>query len=63
MFALLGGGGGGGDQFSPKSNLVTINIETPKFLNRLVPRLDYSKTCVKQPPSKRPKIGFQNQLL
>ena len=23
----------------------------------------YSKTCVKQPPSKRPKIGFQDQLL
>ena len=22
----------------------------------------YSKTCVKQPPSKRPKIGFQDQL-
>ena len=23
----------------------------------------YSKTCVKQPLSKRPKIGFQDQLL
>ena len=23
----------------------------------------YSKTCVKQPPSKRPKFGFQDQLL
>ena len=22
----------------------------------------YSKTCVKRPPSKRPKIGFQDQL-
>ena len=25
-------------------------------------RLDYSKTCVKGPLSKRPKIGFQDQL-
>ena len=24
---------------------------------------DYSKTCVKQPLSNRPKIGFQDQLL
>ena len=24
--------------------------------------LKYSKTCVKQPLSKRPKIGFQNQF-
>ena len=24
--------------------------------------LRYSKTCVKQPLSKRPKIGFQDQL-
>ena len=24
---------------------------------------DYSRTCVKQPLSKRPKIGFQDQLL
>ena len=24
---------------------------------------DYSKTCVKRPLSKRPKIGFQDQLL
>ena len=23
---------------------------------------EYSKTCVKQPLSKRPKIGFQDQL-
>ena len=23
----------------------------------------YSKTCVKWPPSKRPKIGFQDHLL
>ena len=25
-------------------------------------RVKYSKTCVKRPLSKRPKIGFQNQL-
>ena len=25
--------------------------------------ITYSKTCVKQPLSKRPKIGFQDQLL
>ena len=25
--------------------------------------IQYSKTCVKQPLSKRPKIGFQDQLL
>ena len=26
-------------------------------------RREYSKTCVKRPLSKRPKIGFQDQLL
>ena len=25
-------------------------------------KVQYSKTCIKQPLSKRPKIGFQNQL-
>ena len=25
-------------------------------------RIDYSKTCVKRPLSKRPQIGFQDQL-
>ena len=33
--------------------------------NSFIPRLQvskYSKTCVKQPLSKRPKIGFQDQI-
>ena len=37
-----------------------------KFKKTLANRLftmQYSKTCVKRPLSKRPKIGFQDQLL
>ena len=29
---------------------------------RFLLKREYSKTCVKQPLSKRPKIGFQDQL-
>ena len=35
---------------------IVIAIIEDKFYNK------YSKTCVKQPLSKRPKIGFQDQL-
>ena len=34
---------------------------TEVLLNELL-KFDYSKTCVKRPLSKRPKIGFQDQL-
>ena len=34
---------------------------TEVLLNELL-KFDYSKTCVKWPLSKRPKIGFQDQL-
>ena len=39
------------------------NVATEAIQSNLPLTLNYSKTCVKQPLSKRPKIGFRNQLL
>ena len=38
-----------------------VCTETPKLRGSNI-RSIYSKTCVKRPLSKRPKIGFQDQL-
>ena len=43
-----------------ETDIKTINIKNN--LKTLGPTYMYSKTCVKQPLSKRPKIGFQDQL-
>ena len=44
---------------SAASSLKSSMVSAPKFLDLVD---GYSKTCVKQPLSKRPKIGFQDQL-
>ena len=43
--------------------LVYIGNITKWYFSQLRKMYTYSKTCVKRPLSKRPKIGFQDQLL
>ena len=39
-------------------------MRIPTYIKKFTPyQQTYSKTCVKQPPSIRLKIGFQDQLL
>ena len=43
---------------------MSVMIRTSNMvLKSTVKKYIYSKTCVKRPLSKRPKIGFQDQLL
>ena len=44
-----------------KNTDLHIKILPPK-MRKLVLEIKYSKTCVKRPLSKRPKIGFKDQL-
>ena len=45
------------DQFIWTKNLINCSSLVSSYTGKV-----YSKTCVKQPLSKRPKIGFQDQL-
>ena len=42
--------------------IITVTMFSPDITIILLIPYMYSKTCVKRPLSKRPKIGFQDQL-
>ena len=50
------------DYMFMKNTDLHIKILPPK-IRKLVLEIKYSKTCIKRPLSKRPKVGFQDQLL
>ena len=54
-FENEGGGGGGGGIFKFKASIY-LNFDIFSSLSL------YSKTCLKRQLSKRPKMGFQDQL-
>ena len=67
-------GGGGGGSWPLKNHMYSLeqkraftengkrNLDVLNHSVKISFLVLYSKTCVKRPPSKRPKIGFQDQL-